>query len=1207
MKKDIGASAGFLALLALFVHTQIPTPENSGPPTRTSDTSGADQPKGQASGPVEVIDGPWLAVQAFFGASAASLGTLEPGRETNRNQTVEQYHNIAEKLTSPTGQLEPGLADKLLARKMAPARTDRWSIVATVADPAHTHMALSLDGQLEALERSVQARGWSFAGQWLPWSDHFGGNESDISKRRSQRWLQRHQEEMPGVLIFQTIAPGSRHALFVFVVPETVTGGINGPAFYAAMHLAELLSNGHPIGLLAPTFSGSFKNLSNLLVNLSASGPAVNIVPTIYGGAVSSLVAASDFVNQTSHTIPGLSFHGGVLDSHDYLEAFCYVLKKYHLDRRAAVLKEDEGGLQQTLGTTQASCEPQLQTYVFPREISSLRNASRDLPAPAAGNPYGDQPARLDFSIRDPTSGEDSIPTFSEGQTPLLQDTILSSITEELNRQHTHIVFISVTNPLDALFLRQVLRSACPDARVFIQGPDVLFVAAAAREPLDGTIFLSPYPMFFEGDDWLSPQLDASPHHDRMMFAESSLQGIYNVTQLLLDQMQAPPNFKPDLRGYGQPADANPVTHPYPGLWLLTLNRFGFLPVDLLTPQVSAIPDNSVGKQDKDWFQHNPTPGPALTRKLSPLAAPRSWLITVFIVSVMIFGLCFTFLRCNLSGRTVKPLWLVFTDNCIPRFEALLCACLSLSALQWFLASPLCVPWSSFFSIGRPRVNALKVAMTLGFALPLVTVFFSLCLLKTRNFRAELRLRGIVYIVMPIAVFLYATWTWYQLCDAPDTGLFFRFRALELYSGSSPVLPLAFACLAFLCIAVFHLKQYALAGTARPQLNIPLAGASAYKTKLLTKYESVENRIMSPWTLSPANLSYRVSVAVVFALTCLVILGTSSTSAFELPPYNQLLLIAIGTILLCLTTKWYDLLNLWLCVKRLLRLIQVLPLQSAIERVATNWPKRPIWAFSRSVSKNALQRAMIYALHRRAVSAKYLAGERNTGIVAIKAADKDLTDFRELVFGKPQASGSSAAEPSALQEITCRQNHEAVSARVAATIYDLELVPAWRLSLLDEADRDPEGQKTGNTAAPESWQAVHLQYCADFVALQFCNFIVYAVGQIQRIATSLSVTFVLLALLLNSYSPEARQLVARLLGVLFLGIGYVVWRVFSEMERNIILSAIAHTSPGQLGGEFWIQLITLGVLPLLGVLGHLFPSFSQFLSQWIAPSVQAMH
>jgi len=132
-----------------------------------------------------------------------------------------------------------------------------------------------------------------------------------------------------------------------------------------------------------------------------------------------------------------------------------------------------------------------------------------------------------------------------------------------------------------------------------------------------------------------------------------------------------------------------------------------------------------------------------------------------------------------------------------------------------------------------------------------------------------------------------------------------------------------------------------------------------------------------------------------------------------------------------------------------------------------------------------------------------------------------------------------------------------------------------------------------------------LEACEDFVALQFCRYISHAVAHVKRQATALSLSFLLLALLFNSYSPEASQLIARFLAGLFLIIGVVVWRVYSQMERDPVLSAMAQTTPGQLSAEFWLQVIALGGLPLLGVIGHLFPSFSQFLFQWIAPSIQA--
>jgi hypothetical protein len=42
-------------------------------------------------------------------------------------------------------------------------------------------MMFFLDAQLEAIERSLQWAGWEFAGQWLPWTDHFDASEGDIN------------------------------------------------------------------------------------------------------------------------------------------------------------------------------------------------------------------------------------------------------------------------------------------------------------------------------------------------------------------------------------------------------------------------------------------------------------------------------------------------------------------------------------------------------------------------------------------------------------------------------------------------------------------------------------------------------------------------------------------------------------------------------------------------------------------------------------------------------------------------------------------------------------------------------------------------------------------------------------------------------------------------------------------------------------------
>jgi hypothetical protein len=456
-----------------------------------------------------------------------------------------------------------------------------------------------------------------------------------------------------------------------------------------------------------------------------------------------------------------------------------------------------------------------------------------------------------------------------------------------------------------------------------------------------------------------------------------------------------------------------------------------------------------------------------------------------------------------------------------------------------------------------------------------------------------------------------------------------------LYSGSSPALPLVLACLILFCFSVFQLRQYALAGLGRPRLKIASGDPpSGYGVKFKSAYDSIERQISAPWSLEGHRVFVRILAAASFVAFWFIIAG-QSIDAFELWPYNALLLAAIVAILVCLAMKWYDLLKLWDCLRKLLKLIQILPLLPAIRRIAEEWPKRPIWEFNRSVSREAVEREMLYRLHRRGILRKEMQVElfqtrtagvgTSRGTTQLRSAhigahlpdtagvNSGLIKLGELVFGKtllkPDGSGqprlreilAGKADPGAYNLLKDIERREIFCADAAAKIYDMDLRPLWRTSLDEEAGVAPNA---GKSDSPRDGYVV---CCADFVALQYCHFIAYAAAHVKRLATSLSLGFVLLALLFNAYSPQGSQLIARSLAVLFLVIGAAFWRVFSQMERDPILSAIAHTDAGELNGEFWVQLLALGGLPLLGVLAHLFPSATQFLFQWIAPSVQAIH
>lgn len=251
----LGGSAGFLALVGVVLHTEFGGGRaESGAALAPATAAGKSNPApASMAGADQPVEGPWNATQAFFNVPARRA--FDPDKPI-----PPATRELLKTLISSDGTIkdEKKLRDLLgLANNML--GYSAWSIIATVADPRHTRLSLFFDRQIEAIERSLQPLGWEFATQWLPWSDPFSAEENDISERRRQRWLERQQEEFPGVLVFRH-APEEHNisptVLFVFVVPETPTAGINGPSFFAAMRMAEVLSTGdHRIGLLGRHWS----------------------------------------------------------------------------------------------------------------------------------------------------------------------------------------------------------------------------------------------------------------------------------------------------------------------------------------------------------------------------------------------------------------------------------------------------------------------------------------------------------------------------------------------------------------------------------------------------------------------------------------------------------------------------------------------------------------------------------------------------------------------------------------------------------------------------------------------------------------------------------------------------------------------------------------------------------------------------------------
>jgi hypothetical protein len=522
-----------------------------------------------------------------------------------------------------------------------------------------------------------------------------------------------------------------------------------------------------------PSFSGSLMSLARLL-NLLKANPAGRqsvLKGTVFGGHISS----SRELDKFRH-ITGRDFWSGITSASDYKTAFCHTLKRYGIKAPdAAILAEDETVYGKAFGE---GCK--IASYTYSRDISHLRNiymddANADSPdkksAPRSG---------VAFSVKDSANGEDSVPVFSEGQAPLSQNAVLSSIFEEFRRKRTRLVYIIATNTLDALFLTRVMRHEVPDTRIILDNPDMLFLAAAAQYPLTGTVFFSTYPNFMDGERWLTPT-----NKGYIVFPDDTSHGQYGATSALVSEL-----------GIAQ-GNAQRLVGTRPGIWTLVLGHRGFLPVDL------------IDSNDK--------------LAVAPFAAPpRTWFVATGLVIALMLVATWLLLSVNLSRTPVWPFWLYVPRGVYakqPILAPLACVALAVSACEFCLIFPAAV--SGF----QPELRALNVPFRIWAAItgvlvcliPLIAVGY----LWWRR-RAKVGRRQGLSLAVALLLWLLVLLFWSRSCLflAGHASQLFCYRALELESGGSPTLPFLALAVAAAAGGLYYARRLALCGPGMPQLPL---------------------------------------------------------------------------------------------------------------------------------------------------------------------------------------------------------------------------------------------------------------------------------------------------------------------------------------------------------------------------------------------------
>jgi len=1059
-------------------------------------------------------------------------------------------------------------------------------LVATVPDPLHTHLGLFTDSSIQSIGRAASGDGWDFATQWLPWSENVNPDEKDPLKRRDQSALVREREKQPGLLVFrrkESRSDGGKHVdprvLFVFLVGETPTAGIDPEQFRLALEYTHALGASGQIRVMGPTFSGSFQSLGYLLATEHASHSAGGAEPAgkntehfiVRSGTATSADAAESFRSQTASFA---DFAGAIANTRDQSAFFQDIRSQFGIPGdKTALLVEEESGYGRAVAQEAGGERASVRVFSFPRDIAHLRNAYRDAVASSKGDKGAAPTPSLDFSLKDTQSGEDSIATFSPAQTPLAQSAVLSRITSAIRDDGIQLVQINATNVLDLLFLARLLRHECPDARLMTANADLLFVEAARDDPLQGMLAISTYPMFTHSvvvTDNTGAGL--MRRDEEVIQTDANSEGVLNATALLLNGSVAATDYRDAQQGL-------------PRMWLLQLGREGFSPVRTW-PRTPSTPVSG------DWFA--PVSGPARVSSSIelPLTPPFIWTALSVLISLLSLALGAIIWR-----LWTNPQWLgdsrfdepVSTRDSRPDAWRrhyiftflLLCICAQLI---------ICVPFFRNFD------QDVLPWPTLTFAAAGMLLLGRECIQILRRLKNHARVYRATVFNLLLGVVGAALWS--LLCLwGPDRAPWFSLRAVELRLGTSPVWPVLSATAALSMFALAHVTRLFMAVYQEPEiitenLHTPL------QPRFKKAHDSFRLSLLSFagfWTREQIRTAVRIIVA------CLVLLGLFGIwrhfRTVDGPLGDWLAIPLQAGVLISLLLSCGHIFILWDRLHSFLVVLETLPLAQAFRSPNSSGDSRPIWVRHLNLQSLDIHLRKQAILH---------------DLALVSSSPEEVgwcNDYTRLISDLVSFEGKTRREVLTAQQTLRKRSTELSREMMSGVIAQL-----WRsepqfgtvVTLPEAGHGSPEKPAEAEKPAPEPGDLQRRGQLAEmFVAFHYTSFLIYGVRQIQNLMLFLSAGSVLLTISLTSYNLQSPRLVGRLLLVLLVGIGVVMWKCLAGMERDPILSRINGSTAGELNSAFYFRLAGYGALPLMSLLASQFPSISGFLLSWVAPTLEA--
>jgi hypothetical protein len=1120
-------------------------------------------------------------------------------------------------------------------------------LIALVPDPLESRFDYTFDRHLDAIQRAVEGAGFVIDRFDLPWTDRprkSGGSTTEKERQLSRpvdydNAALRHLVE-PGQLLFRRTTRSSHELLVVHLVGETPTSGINKRVFRKALdaaaadvdseipqedtiicagHLPRCGSTSGSIDVLGPSFSGSAISVRIALhawrvePGPDGEGPGERSrrLPVRFISGSATAIGSSAFAGPTLNA----TFKATVIPDHVAMKAFYhYLTNGLGADhRQIAILSEANTAFGRQLaikgepasGEVPLGMDDVLKLY-FPLHIADLRSAAAEAAATRGRPARPDdalRPSAVPLPLQEHVRPEDIPPSVSS-EDPSSTEAVLRLLLSAIARERILYVGIIATDVKDMIFLTGEIREHCPNVRIFTFASDVLYLHPDHNPALRGMFVITPYTLLPAMQLWTPPFRGT---RRRQTFADQTAEGVFNAVSYLLgskDQMldYGPPDLK-RVASKGSPPDLHPV------IWLTAVGANGLYPLELLEEYLRTAKSEDISEEDTILTIDAIAPikdARDSPRSLLRGLVGREGALGFFLISLAgligAIGLLRGAPRENQRPEDLTPKWgrISLLEEAadptltIERRSFLFAIGATLLILCSFVGLLVAMPVRVALGLSALELpnDLIATGWIIAVAVSVVTLVLLLWAIinilrrpvgparpdefgkKVPPPPQPLRLLShplavITLVMLVLAVYRAGAW----MMMTPDYLVLPLFlRSSDLGSGLSPVFPLLLLAAGGVLYAGCHLRRLRLAehpGTARDEGGIYLPAEGSIKAA-----SNLEAKVRHHLVVNALQLRGAWVIAIILVIAALFVffvqrwwpaeeagLLPSNPWARRLIGWPILLLfpLAFTGVYLGLLLTLLRMVIVWIETRRLLTQLAAHPVYPAFLRIRDMTPGKKIGPGRPEGLLVSLTRSVSFAAR-----------------LHVRGALQSL-------------HSAQAAAKECLEGMVDRDWRARLSARAKA---DRALATITRSTVIALEHHWPAARLGTNPAREQT---------EDYVASRVVALLETIIPQIRNLAACSTVGLLLMLMTVSVYPFQNRDALLYFSWPVVLVAVAVTLTVWTQMNRDTLLSDLAGLPPGRThwDRDFILRLAFYGFLPLAGLLGAQSPGKSSGLIPWL--------